>query len=45
MAVPKKRTIGGGVRLTLFAAVGRDPDESGRFGGLGERGDNEEAEK
>src|SRR5689334_11006032 len=45
MAVAEKRAIGGGVRLTFFAAVGRDPDESGRVGGLGERGYKEEAEK
>jgi hypothetical protein len=45
MAVSETRAIRGGVRLTFFAAVGGDPDESGRFGGLGERGYNEEAEK
>ena len=33
------------MRLTFFAAVGGDPDEGGRFDGLGERGYNEEAEK
>ena len=44
MAVAEMRAIGGGVRLTFFAAVGRDPDERGRFGGLGERG-YKEAEK
>ena len=44
MAVAETRAIGGGVRLTFFAAVGRDPDERGRFGGLGERG-YKEAEK
>lgn len=45
MAVPQTRAIRGGAQLTFFAAVGRDPNESGRFGGLGERGYNEEAEK
>ena len=45
MAVPETRAIGGGVRLTFFGAVSGDPDESGRFGGLGQRGYKEEAEK
>lgn len=46
MAVPETHAIRGGAQLTLFPAVGGDPDEGrGRFGGLGERGYNEEAEK
>ena len=45
MAVPQTRAVRGGAQLTFFAAVGRDPGESGRFGGLGERGYNEEAEE
>jgi len=45
MAVPETRAVRGGVRLTFFSTISRDPDESGRFGGLGERGYKEEAEK
>ena len=45
MAVPETRAVRGGVRLTFFSAVGGDPGEGGRFGGLGERGYEEEAEK
>ncbi len=45
MAIPQMRAVGGGSELTFFPPISGHPDESGRFGGWGERGYNEEAEK
>lgn len=46
MPVLKTHAVAGGAQLTFFAAVSGYPDEGrGRFGGLAERGYNEEAKK
>ena len=45
MAVAETRAIPGGAQLAFIPAISGDPDESGRFGSLGKRRYDEDAEE